>query len=302
MPAMPLVMLLVFALTLFSNATLLFLVQPMVGKMILPLLGGTPAVWNTCMVFFQAILLAGYGYAHAAPARLGARKQAGWHLLLLLVPLFFLPLTVREDIITGGSDNPALQVLLLLLVMVGVPFFVVSTSAPLLQTWFADTNHPAAKDPYFLYGASNLGSMASLIGYPTLVEPYLTIPQQTYLWVVGYCLVACLMVCCAFLLWMSPPPAPSQAVVEEETIMGVAVPGNEAVRSTAYKGDVDRFIDAKRKRKKRFDKFESPPSKLTPDSSLAERQAEDVANDAATHRSPGCDGCAGSCSLSFRRA
>src|ERR1051325_10225454 len=99
-------MLLVFAVTLFTSATLLFLIEPMVGKMLLPLLGGTPAVWNTCMVFFQAVLLAGYGYAHATTAWLGARKQALLHLAVLLVPFLFFPLAVNRELIAAGAENP----------------------------------------------------------------------------------------------------------------------------------------------------------------------------------------------------
>src|SRR5437899_2462042 len=187
-------MLLVFAVTLFVSATLLFLVQPMVGKMILPLLGGTPAVWNTCMVFFQAMLLLGYLYAHLTSTWLGVRKQALLHLALL-----FLPAVAPQ-----GEANPVFGVLLLLFVAAGLPFFVVAASAPLLQKWFASTGHPAAADPYFLYGASNLGSMLALIGYPLLLEPNQTLPQQSRLWMIGYFALAMLIVFCAVLLWLSP--------------------------------------------------------------------------------------------------
>src|SRR4051812_5187012 len=170
LPALPVFMLALFALTLFVSASLLFLVEPMVGKMMLPLLGGTPAVWNTCMVFFQAVLLAGYGYAHATTAWLGPRRQALLHLGVLTVPfLFFLingPLAIDERWISGHEGNPIPALLLVLTVSVGVPMFVVCSSAPLLQTWFCSTDHPAARDPYFLYGASNLGSMLALVGYP----------------------------------------------------------------------------------------------------------------------------------------
>src|SRR5262249_17949004 len=177
-------MLLAFALTLFTSATLLFLVQPMVGKMILPLLGGTPEVWNTCMVFFQAMLLAGYSYAHASTRWLGVRKQAAVHLGVLLLPvLLFLvvgPITIHKGVITGGWTNRVFGVLLVLVVAIGLPFFVVSTTSPLLQQWFSSTDHPAARDPYFLSAASNLGSMLALVGYPLLEEPLLTLRQQRY--------------------------------------------------------------------------------------------------------------------------
>jgi hypothetical protein len=196
-------MLLVFALTLFTSATLLFLVEPMIGKMILPLLGGTPAVWNTCMVFFQAVLLLGYLYAHLSTTWLGARKQAVLHLAMLIVPFVFLPLTVNRDLIKG-DENPVFLVLMLLSLTVGVPMFVVSASAPLLQKWFASTSHPAAKDPYFLYGASNLGSMLALIAYPTVVEPFLRLRQQSAYWTVGYGMLAALTALSAVFLWISP--------------------------------------------------------------------------------------------------
>jgi hypothetical protein len=198
-------MLLVFALTLFTSATLLFLVQPMVGKMITPLLGGTPAVWNTCMVFFQALLLGGYAYAHVATAWLGARKQAVLHLLVLLTPLAFFPLAVDRAKALTADQDPVLTVLLLLMLSVGVPFLVVSTSAPLLQKWFASTDHPAAKDPYFLYGASNFGSMLALLGYPTVVEPWLSLVDQRFLWCIGYGVLALLVGACAVGLWWSAP-------------------------------------------------------------------------------------------------
>src|SRR5213078_2586356 len=124
-----------FALTLFVSATLLFLVEPMVGKMITPLLGGTPAVWNTCMVFFQALLLAGYAYAHITTTWLGVRRQALLHLGVLLLPFLTLSLTVQRSPLDYGEGNPIPGLLLVLLTSVGLPFAVVSTSAPLLQKW-----------------------------------------------------------------------------------------------------------------------------------------------------------------------
>ncbi len=201
MPSLPL-----FALTLFVSATLLFLVQPMIGKMLLPMLGGTPAVWNTCMVFFQALLLAGYAYAHAATAWLGVRRQAVLHLGVLLLPLFTLGLTVDRSLLDYQFGSPIPGLLLVLLLSVGLPFFVVSTSAPLLQKWFAGTGHPAARDPYFLYGASNLGSMLALFGYPTVVEPNLMLADQRLLWRIGYGALALLTAGCAVCLWRSRPP------------------------------------------------------------------------------------------------
>jgi len=211
--------LLLYALTLFAGATLLFVMQPMVGKMILPLLGGTPAVWSTCLVFFQAALLGGYAYAHASTTRLRPSRQALLHLIVLAVPLAVLPLAVNPRLLRGGEANPVLDVLTLLSVSVGLPFLVVSATAPLLQQWFTRTGHPAARDPYFLYAASNLGSMLALLGYPTLVEPRLPLQgpgwlTQTTLWSTGYGVLALLTALCALTLWWKPagatPPAPPQ--------------------------------------------------------------------------------------------
>jgi hypothetical protein len=210
-----------FALTLFCSALLLFLVQPLIGKMILPLLGGTPAVWNTCMVFFQALLLAGYAYAHATTTWLGARKQAWMHLAILLVPFLFFPIYVNKALVNPGADNPIPGLLAVLFVSVGVPFFVVSTSAPLLQKWFASTDHPAARDPYFLYGASNLGSMLALLGYPFVVEPRLILRTQAWWWSIGYGLLVVLAAVCAVFLWRSRPApvlAPVGPVEEESEV------------------------------------------------------------------------------------
>src|SRR5262249_40795843 len=173
-----------FAITLFVSAALLFLVQPMIGKMLLPYLGGTPAVWNTCMVFFQAALLGGYAYAHALTRRLEVRRQLLLHaglLVLPLVPLALWQLDARrlaQDWLPRDYGNPIPWLLAMLALAAGLPFLVVSTTGPLLQKWFAETGHPGAKDPYFLYAASNLGSMLGLLGYPTLVEPNLRLATQ----------------------------------------------------------------------------------------------------------------------------
>src|SRR5947209_1349970 len=131
----------------------------MAGKMVLPLFGGASAVWTTCLVFFQVALLAGYAYAHASTTWLGARRQAALHLALLLAPAAVLPVAVSRALAPAGAADPAPWLLLTLLLAVGLPFFVVAASAPLLQKWFADTGHPDARDPYFLYAASNLGSL-----------------------------------------------------------------------------------------------------------------------------------------------
>jgi SAM-dependent methyltransferase len=229
-------MLLVYALTLFTSATLLFLVQPLIGKMILPLLGGTPEVWNTCMVFFQAMLLAGYGYAHLSTKLLGPRKQAILHLFVLLLPfLGFLPIAVNRNIIQGGEAHPIPRVLLLLTVAVGVPFFVVSASAPMLQKWFASTDHPSAADPYFLYGASNVGSMLALFGYPTLVEPLMRLGLQTSAWAVGYGVLVLATAGCAWFLWKMAPASPT-GEVESATAVEGAGQKSDAIRTASSRG------------------------------------------------------------------
>jgi hypothetical protein len=198
-----------FSLTLFISAFLLFLVQPLMGKLILPKLGGTPQVWNTCMVFFQTALLAGYAYTHTSSTRLKLRSQLAVHCLLLVaaLPLFLVIPTGYWYIDRWAPDievAPVVATLGVLLFSIGVPFFVVSTSAPLLQKWFAYTGDPAAKDPYFLYGASNLGSLLSLVLYPFLIEPFLPVMGQRYLLVVFYVVLAVLIVACALRVWKAP--------------------------------------------------------------------------------------------------
>ena len=185
----PGLLLALFMPPLFLSALLMFWVQPLIGKMILPLLGGTPMVWTTCMVFFQALLLAGYGYVHMS-LKLGVRRQAMLHVLLLVVSLVALPIgfdPMRWEPPT--SDNPMGWLFLLLAASAGAPFLMLSATAPMLQAWFARTDHPAATDPYFLYVTSNLGSLIGLLGFPTVAEVYLTIPGQTTTWTALYVLL-----------------------------------------------------------------------------------------------------------------
>jgi len=186
----PGLLLALFMPPLFLSALLMFWSQPLVGKMILPLLGGTPMVWTTCMVFFQALLLAGYGYAHFS-LKLGVKRQAMLHVLLLAASLVALPIgfdAARWEPPTG--DNPMGWLFLLLLASAGAPFLMLSATAPMLQAWFARTDHPAAGDPYFLYVTSNLGSLIGLLGFQTVAEVYLTIPGQTGTWSVLYVALA----------------------------------------------------------------------------------------------------------------
>jgi SAM-dependent methyltransferase len=189
-------MMLLFACTLFLSSSLLFLVQPMMAKMILPLLGGTPAVWNTCMVFFQATLLLGYLYVHTITRWLRFRQQALLHAVLLVGSMLTLPIVLGAHADPPQSGMPILWLARLLLFTVGFPFFVVSTSGPLLQRWFARTDHPAATDPYFLSVAGNLGSIVALLAYPAGFEPQLRLADQSWVWAASYSAFAALMLVC----------------------------------------------------------------------------------------------------------
>ncbi len=192
----------VFTLTLLLSSSLLFMVQPMIGKMVLPYLGGTPQVWNTCMLFFQAVLLLGYLYAHVVGS-LRVQWQLGIHLPLLLAPLLLLPLGFADWAIESIPvlSNPVFWLLGVLFLFVGLPFFVTSATAPLLQRWMSLTDHPTAKDPYYLYAASNVGSMSALLLYPTVIEPRLSLGEQSVTWMVGYWLLLLSMAASGFLLW-----------------------------------------------------------------------------------------------------
>lgn len=193
--------LLLFALTLLLSATLLFTVQPMFGKMILPMFGGSPSVWLTALVFFQLMLLAGYLYVYATTRWLGLRKQAALHLLILVLPLVVLPVRVLTGWIAISPMRPLASVSWTLIFSIGLPFFALSASAPLLQRWFATTSDPAADDPYFLYAASNLGSLGGLLSYPLLIEPLLRLRTQSRIWTIGYVVLLALIVVCASRVW-----------------------------------------------------------------------------------------------------
>jgi len=186
---------------MFVSATLLFLVEPMLAKMALPMLGGTPAVWNTCLVFFQAMLLAAYLYAYAVTKWLGRRTQILVHVSLALTPLFILPLHIPAGWEPPSQTSPVFWILGMLLVAVGLPFFMLSASTPILQRWFSQSGHPSAHDPYFLYAASNAGSLVGLLGYPLLLEPTLRLSVQSHLWSYGYVVFIVCTVACAALVW-----------------------------------------------------------------------------------------------------
>src|SRR5215211_4080112 len=197
-------MMILFSTTIFVSAALLFLIEPMFAKFVLPSFGGTPAVWTGSMMFFQAALLASYLYVHLATSWLGARRQAIVHLILVLLPLLVLPVAVpAEEWAPPADSNPLLWLLGLLAVAVGLPFFAIAATNPLIQRWLADTEHPSAKDPYFLYRASNLGSVIGLLGYPLLVEREFGLANQGLAWSLGYGLLIVLVFASAVLLWRS---------------------------------------------------------------------------------------------------
>jgi hypothetical protein len=190
-------MALLFAVTLFASALLLFWVQPLVGKMLLPLLGGTPAVWNTCLLFFQSALLAGYAYVLASTRKLSTRAQALLHVALLVAAAAALPVAVVGVTTGDPTATPVAWLLKTLLLTVGLPFFALSASAPLLQKWYSQTRAASASDPYFLYAASNAGSLAALLAFPVLLEPNLTLGQQARAWSLAYLALVVLVIACA---------------------------------------------------------------------------------------------------------
>ena len=194
---------LLFTGTLFVSASLMFVLQPLFGKILLPLLGGSPAVWNTCMVFYQTILFLGYLYAHTISSRFKAVRQIQLHTLVILLSCLALPLALPENTTPPTESNPTLWIVWILLIAIGLPLFVVSTTSPLIQKWFASLDHKDSDDPYFLYAASNAGSLIALISYPFLIEPNIDLSAQKTDWSLGYLLLCTLIAGCAFLLYKS---------------------------------------------------------------------------------------------------
>ena len=200
----------VFGITLFTSALLLFWVQPMIARMLLPLLGGTPTVWNTCMVFFQAVLLLGYAYAHFLTRHCSPVAQLFIHGTLLFAALALLPIALPENAAPWQAD-PFWWLIKSLCLMAGLPFFIVSTTGPLLQSWFSRLNNNAARDPYSLYAASNLGSLIALLGYPVFLEPWLRLRDQTQLWTGIYVVFVVLFAGCALMTRRAPARALPEA-------------------------------------------------------------------------------------------
>lgn len=205
----------IYSLAIFTSAFLLFLVQPMAAKFLLPHLGGSPAVWNTAMVFFQIMLLLGYCYAHATAKWLGARRQAMLHGGLVLASLALLPLSMRTELGFSGVEQPVRWMMTSLLLSVGIPFLLLAANAPMLQYWFANTSHRDAQNPYFLYAASNTGSMVALLGYPFVIEPNWGVSSQFAYWSWLFAAFALLLASCACALFKSShAPQPSSAAPE----------------------------------------------------------------------------------------
>jgi SAM-dependent methyltransferase len=214
---------LLHAATIFVSAFLLFLVQPILAKQILPWFGGAAIVWTLCMVFFQLVLLLGYAYAHWLTSRVKAGKQAWVHIALLAASLAFLPITADPGWKPSGEDNPVVRILALLFATIGLPYFLLSSTSPLVQAWFARA-YPGSS-PYRLFALSNLASMLALLGYPFLFEPNLSGSEQSIGWSAGFALFVAL---CGCLAWTSRglPALPTH------TMAGQAVDAEPAPRWT----------------------------------------------------------------------
>ncbi|MDR4483257.1 MAG: fused MFS/spermidine synthase [Nitrospirales bacterium] len=208
----------IFVATIFLSSLLVFSVQPMFAKMVLPLLGGSPGVWNTAMLFFQIMLLIGYIYAHLITRLLGIKWQVCLHISIMSIIFSFLPLGVAKGWTPPAGNAPVPWLIGLFAVSVGFPFFAVATNAPLLQRWFSHTKHSSAADPYFLYGASNLGSILALLSYPLFFEPLLTIHKQSLAWGWAYAVLVGLLVICSVTVWQRYSPATATGCSQYTTI------------------------------------------------------------------------------------
>jgi predicted O-methyltransferase YrrM len=197
----------VFAGATFFSAFLLFQVQPLIGKFILPWFGGSPAVWTTCMLFFQVVLFLGYAYAHATCRWLSLRGQMRLHLALVAVALLSLPIMPDVSWKPSDSEQPAWRILLLLAVTIGLPYFVLSSTGPLLQAWFGRVS--PGRSQYRLYSLSNAGSLLALVSFPLLVEPAWTSTFQARLWSNGFVVFGLLCVLCAWWAGHAPTASPS---------------------------------------------------------------------------------------------
>jgi hypothetical protein len=212
--------LIVYTAAIFTSALLLFSVQPLFTKMVLPRLGGSPAVWSVAMVFFQSLLLAGYAYAHVLMQLRNRIVPVAVHLALLVIALLTLPLSIANGWGEPPSSGYAFWLLGLFAVSIGLPFFALAANNPLLQAWFVRTGHPNGPDPYFLYASSNIGSFLALLSYPVLLEPMFTLRTQNLIWTGLYGLLILLIAGCGVLLLRSP----ANIVVEQNHDAGAPAP------------------------------------------------------------------------------
>jgi membrane protein implicated in regulation of membrane protease activity len=231
----------IFAATLFVSALLLFAVQPMFTKMVLPKLGGAPAIWSVAMVFFQAALLLGYAYAHWLTRFFTARTGALIHLGVLGLAALSLPLGIAKGFGTPPSEHIEFWLLGLFAASIGLPFTALAASAPLLQRWFADSGHPRAANPYVLYAASNLGSFAALLAYPVLIEPLFALQTQTAVWAAGFALLAVMIAIAALVVASQAAAKPFRSVVAPSSVRVklswialAAIPAGLVVAVTAH--------------------------------------------------------------------
>ena len=203
-----------YALTIFLSAFLLFLVQPLIAKQILPWFGGSASVWNTCMLFFQTLLLAGYAYADRSVQHLNAKRQVILHAVLLVLSLLCLPIIASESWKPQGDEDPIIRILGLLVATIGLPYALLSTTTPLIQAWYWQSFKQAV--PYRLFALSNAASLAALLGYPTLIEPFFGGRQTALVWSVGYAIFALL---CIWVGWKSiSAPASLSSTVEGRSL------------------------------------------------------------------------------------
>ncbi|MGE3247380.1 MAG: spermidine synthase [Beijerinckiaceae bacterium] len=222
----------VFSATLFLSASLMFAVQPMFTKMVLPVLGGSPAVWSVAMVFFQGVLLAGYLYAHVLTRLFRLPVAAGLHLALCCLATLALPIAA-SNIGAPPASGQSVWLLTVFACSVGLPFFALSANGPLLQAWFARTADARAQDPYFLYGASNIGSFVSLLAYPFLIEPLSGLESQSSAWSGGFLLLAAAIAASAALALRNPAAAAPAAPISDAAAHG---------RAGSYVATAPRFL------------------------------------------------------------
>jgi len=223
----------VFGLSMFLSAVLMFLLEPMISRMMLPMLGGTPAVWNTCLVFFQAVLLAGYIYAHASIRWLKRLQQIVLH-ILVTISVFLIPNLLPIRLAPGwtppATATPVGWILMLLTISVGLPFFVLAANAPIIQRWFADAEGTHGSDPYFLYAASNAGSLCGLLAYPVLIEPLFGLSVQGQLWRWGFLAFALCMIVCACAVWVRTKNVENTNTGQAAASESPAVPAMQRLR------------------------------------------------------------------------